>query len=67
MLEKKNKRKQKEKIRKDSPRDVDAHRVRLSMERKLSAIQKLVDQHEFKSVDELNDFLQTLMSSGELL
>ncbi|KUK39974.1 MAG: hypothetical protein XD68_0447 [Synergistales bacterium 54_24] len=34
--------------------------------RELSAIQKLVDQHEFKSKDELNDFLQTLTSSGEL-
>jgi hypothetical protein len=36
------------------------------MERELSAIQELVDQHEFKSKAELNDFLQTLTSSGEL-
>jgi len=42
------------------------HKSRLSIERELSAIQKLVDQHEFKSKDELNDFLQTLTSSGEL-
>ena len=66
MSKKDNKRKQKEKIRKDSPKNIDAHKARLSMEKDMTAIQKLVDEHEFESEAEVNVFLQNLISAGEL-
>ena len=66
MSKRDNKRKQKRKIRKDSPKNIDAHKARLSMEKDMTAIQKLVDEHEFESEAEVNEFLQNLISSGEL-
>jgi tetratricopeptide (TPR) repeat protein len=66
MSKKDNKRKQKGEIRKGSPTNIDIHRARLSMEKDMAAIQKLVDEHKFKSEAEVNEFLQNLISSGEL-
>jgi tetratricopeptide (TPR) repeat protein len=65
-MSKKDKRKQKREIRKDSPKDIDVHRARLSMEKDMAIIQKLIGEHEFESEDELKGFLQNLVSYGEL-
>ncbi len=62
----KRKRGRTKKTRKGSLNGIDLHMARLSMERDMAAIQKLVNEREFESEDELNKFLQNLVPSGEL-
>ena len=66
MSEKDNQGKRKGKNRKDSDKKTDVHKARLSMEKDIGAIEKLVNEHEFESEAEVNEFLQNLISSGEL-
>jgi|GEM_PF-399962 Plasmid pRiA4b ORF-3-like protein./ST7 protein. len=66
MPKKDNKRKQEGEIGKSSPANIDMRKARLSIEKDMAAIQKLVDEHEFESEAEVNEFLQNLNSSGEL-
>jgi tetratricopeptide (TPR) repeat protein len=49
-----------------SPSDIDALMARRLVERDMAAIQKLIDERKFKSLDELNEFIQNIISSGEL-
>ncbi len=67
-MSKRDKRKQKKtkKIRKERSNGIDVHTARLSMERDMAAIQKLVNEREFESEDELNKFLQNPVSYGQL-
>ena len=63
---KKDGRKKREKARKVSPGGIDAAMARKMIERDMAAIEKIVSEREFESEDELREFLQRLVSSGEL-
>ena len=65
-MSKKDKRKRKRKTEKNLPKNLDVHKARLAMEKDMSIIQKIIEEHEFKSDDELNKFLENLLSSGDL-
>lgn len=60
------KRKKTDKPQKGSWVNIEVQMARRLMERDMAAIQRLVSEHRFTSEDELREFLQKLVSSGEL-
>lgn len=62
----KQKRKKGKKTTKGPTTGIDVHKARLLMEKEMAAIQKLVDEREFESEDEMNKFIQSLVSFGEI-
>ena len=51
---------------KDSSGELDRIMVRRSIEKNLAAIEQAIETHGFKSVDEVNAFLEDMNSSGKL-
>jgi len=51
---------------KDFPQGIDRTRMRQSMEKDLAALTQAIEEHGFKSEDEVNAFLEDRNSSGKL-